>query len=325
MKKILVIKLGALGDFLQALGPFKAIRDHYKNDHVTLLTTPAFKEIAEDSGYFNAVMAFPRLKGRQIFKLLKRIFFLKSENFEVIYDLQTSSHTSRYFYYLRLMGWRGEFSGIAYGCTYPHKNKHRDLQHTLERQKEQLNDAGLFDVPFPDLSFLRKKKASDEVLDVIHSQRPFVILVPGGAPTRLDKRWPLQGWLEILKRLQAQRITTVIIGGGGEKNLNDAFKPGQPFLINLIGKTNFVDLAHLGAHALCALGNDTGPMHLLALSGCPSTVLFNLNASNPDLCGPKGKKVCYLCEKDLSRLEVDHVWKNLLEHKTEVLKKDFKG
>jgi len=33
--KILVIKLSALGDFIQALGPFKAIRQHHATDHVT--------------------------------------------------------------------------------------------------------------------------------------------------------------------------------------------------------------------------------------------------------------------------------------------------
>ncbi|HQS84298.1 MAG: hypothetical protein B7Y25_01330 [Alphaproteobacteria bacterium 16-39-46] len=323
MKKILVIKLGALGDFLQALGPFKSLRDYYKEDHLVLLTTPAFKGLAEDTGYFNTVLVFPRLKGRHVFKLMRRLLSLKNQNFEMIYDLQTSSHTSRYFYYLRLLGWRGKFSGIAFGCSHPHKNKQRDLQHTLERQKEQLQDAGLLKVFPPDLSFLLKKKVGVETAQILETNDPFVILVPGGAPTRLQKRWPLEGWFEILNRLGEKKIRAIVIGGPGEKDLIEAFKSPHPYLTNLIGKTSFVDLAHLGRRAFFALGNDTGPMHLLALVGCPCTVLFNLKESNPDLCGPFGKKVCYLCEKDLSRLEVDRVWKNLLEHDKDALKKDF--
>ena len=40
--RVLVIKLGALGDFLQALGPFAAIRHHHKEAKITLLTTAPF-------------------------------------------------------------------------------------------------------------------------------------------------------------------------------------------------------------------------------------------------------------------------------------------
>ena len=51
--KILVIKLGALGDFIQATGPFKAIRQHHRGAHITLLTTPPFVSLASDSSWFD--------------------------------------------------------------------------------------------------------------------------------------------------------------------------------------------------------------------------------------------------------------------------------
>ena len=40
--------------------------------------------------------------------------------------------------------------------------------------------------------------------------------------------------------------------------------------------------------ALAAVGNDTGPMHLIAAGGCPSLVLFS-HESDPSLCAPRGK------------------------------------
>ncbi|MEP0337122.1 MAG: lipopolysaccharide heptosyltransferase family protein, partial [Alphaproteobacteria bacterium] len=39
-RNILVIKLSALGDFVQALGPMQAIRAHHPGARVDLLTTP---------------------------------------------------------------------------------------------------------------------------------------------------------------------------------------------------------------------------------------------------------------------------------------------
>jgi len=38
-REILVIKLGALGDFVQVLGPMPEIRRHHADDRITLLTT----------------------------------------------------------------------------------------------------------------------------------------------------------------------------------------------------------------------------------------------------------------------------------------------
>ena len=54
-QRIQVIKLGALGDFIQAAGPFKAIRLHHKADHITLLTSQDFVDIAIASHWFDHV------------------------------------------------------------------------------------------------------------------------------------------------------------------------------------------------------------------------------------------------------------------------------
>src|SRR5205085_8216271 len=53
---ILVIRLSALGDFIQALGPFAAIRRHHAEDSITLLTTRPFAALAQELGYFDAVL-----------------------------------------------------------------------------------------------------------------------------------------------------------------------------------------------------------------------------------------------------------------------------
>ena len=52
---VLVIKLGALGDFVQALGPFAAIRRHHADARVTLLTTAPYEELAKALGFFDDI------------------------------------------------------------------------------------------------------------------------------------------------------------------------------------------------------------------------------------------------------------------------------
>ena len=53
--RILIIKLGALGDFVQALGPMAAIRKHHAGASVTLLTSKPYVDFAKASGLFDEV------------------------------------------------------------------------------------------------------------------------------------------------------------------------------------------------------------------------------------------------------------------------------
>jgi ADP-heptose:LPS heptosyltransferase len=70
----------------------------------------------------------------------------------------------------------------------------------------------------------------------------------------------------------------------------------------------------LARTALGAVGNDTGPMHLIAAAGAPSLVLFS-SESDPGLCAPRpgaqGGKVAILRKPDLVALSVSEVQSTL--------------
>src|ERR1700730_2073642 len=51
-RKILIVKLSALGDFVQALGPAAAL---HRPDRITLLTTTPYARFAEETGLFDEV------------------------------------------------------------------------------------------------------------------------------------------------------------------------------------------------------------------------------------------------------------------------------
>ena len=60
------------------------------------------------------------------------------------------------------------------------------------------------------------------------------------------------------------------------------------------------DLASLARAARVAIGNDTGPMHLIAAAGCPAVVLFSRD-SDPGAVRPAGPSVTVLRRPDLAR------------------------
>ena len=302
--RILVIKLGALGDFVQAMGPAAAIRAHHKDAEITLLTTAPFDEIAKKSPYFDHVWIDERPRGRAIAAWLQLRRRLREAHFDRVYDLQTSSRSSGYFHlmgpYLFGMGPRPEWSGIARGASHPHANPRRDSMHTLDRQADQLAKAGIAAVAPPDLSW-----AAAEIRH-FNLPRDFILLVPGGAAHRLDKRWPAERYAQLAARIAQHGVTPVVIGGRDEAEATRAVSRGVPLARDLAGQTNLAEIVGLGAAARYAVGNDTGPMHLIVAAGCAATVLYSA-ASDPALTQPRGDKVTVLRRDDLGTLGVDEV------------------
>ena len=172
-RPVLVIKLGALGDFVQALGPFSAIRTHHADQRIALLTTPPFVLIAEASGYFDDIRAGNRPAWWQFGAILELRRWLRDLNPTRVYDLQTSDRSSAYFNLLASP--KPEWSGIAAGCSHPHANPRRDDMHTIERQAEQLSMAGVH------LNAEFDRRWLDMNIAHFGLSEPFILLVPGGA------------------------------------------------------------------------------------------------------------------------------------------------
>jgi ADP-heptose:LPS heptosyltransferase len=291
---ILIIKLGALGDFVQALGPFQAIRDYHPKAHLTLMTTKPFVELAEKSGWFDDVWVDARPRLINLGAILALRQKLRGGHFKMIYDLQTSDRSS--FYYQLMWPDRPNWSGIAKGCSHPHDNPQRNFMHTHDRQADQLTRCGIMDIPSPDIAWM--------VGDVSRFNLPekFILLVPGGAPHRPDKRWSGGRYAALAKLLLGQGLCPVVIGTKDEAAEADEICTKNPDAISLIGQTSLFEIAVLANMASGAVGNDTGPMHLIAGTGCPSLVLY-AQASDPALCAQRGRDVEILQVSQLEKLD----------------------
>ena len=139
-----------------------------------------------------------------------------------------------------------------------------------------------------------------------------ILLVPGAAPHRTAKRWPAARYGELARRMGGPGGFTVqLIGGPDEVDLGRAIEDEAPDVINLIGHTDLAGVAALGAQAGLAIGNDTGPIHLIAATGTPTMVLFSAD-SDPELCAPRGQ-VAILREANLADLTVNTVFDAAIE------------
>jgi ADP-heptose:LPS heptosyltransferase len=306
--EILVIKLSALGDFVQAFGAFARIRGAHPDARITLLTTPPYAALAAASPYFDQVADDGR--PGSLAGAVALIGRLRRQRLTRVYDLQGNNRTNLLFQALR--PWPPVWSGVALGCALPHRNPDRMLMHTLERQAQQLSDAGIWpdapteagQAPAPDVAWMLKLPAVAPT-EALGASRPVALLIPGAAPHRPAKRWPAPCYADLARRLQALGFAVQLIGGPGEADLGKAIESEAPDVLNLIGRTDLAGLVALGANAALAVGNDTGPTHLVAAAGAPTVALFSSD-SDPALCAPRGR-VTVLAQSNLADLSVETV------------------
>ncbi len=263
MSRVLVIRHGAFGDIVLSFPAMAAIRAHHAADEITLLTTKLYAPLLGASPWFDRVEVDAKPEWWNIPGLMRLRGQLRG--FDMVYDLQTSGRSTRYF----TLAGRPPWSGIAKGCAFPDAPSRTTL-HTRERLEQQLRLAGVKALPVPNLSWLAG--------DVPPLPARYAVLVPGAAPHRPEKRFPAEKFREVAAGLG---LPVIVAGTAGERPLAQVIGG-----TDLTGKTNFLQLASVFRGAALAIGNDTGPMHLAAALGVPCISLFSA-ASDPALTAPR--------------------------------------
>jgi len=293
----LVIKLGALGDFVLALGAMAAVRRHHPEATLTLLTTKPLDELVAGSGWFDQIWIDRRPRRFDLagwWNLRRR---LRGGGFQRVYDFQNNDRTALYF---RLCAWPDggpEWSGLVSGCS------HRfcppvSLTHASDWQRTQLLSAGLPAPQSTDLAWL-----GDASVGVRFSLTDggYVLLIPGCARHRPEKRWPAEGYATLARAILNEGRLPVLLGTAAEAEVTQAISAAAPGCLDLTGQTRLTDLPALARGAAAAVGNDTGPMHLIGPTGCPTLVLFSCH-SQPHLARPLGPAVALLVQPNLTDL-----------------------
>ncbi len=297
---ILVIKLGAFGDFIQGLGAMKAIRHHHQNAHITLLTTKPFADLAKRCGYFDTVQidTKPRWINPSAWLRLRRWF--NTQNFARVYDLQNSDRTAFYFSLFRP---KPEWVGIAKGASHRNTDPNRTKKHGFAALCDTLALADIYDVEPDDLRWMEADTARFALT------QPYALIISGSAANRPEKRWPAKHFAALCDHLARAGIQPVLIGTEADTQATEQIitLAQTKSILDLTGKTAMDDLPALARGAVVAIGNDTGPMHMIAATGCQSLVLFNLKSSRPEKHAPIGAQVSTMASKGIENITVETV------------------
>jgi lipopolysaccharide heptosyltransferase II len=150
-----------------------------------------------------------------------------------------------------------------------------------------------------------------------HTREP--VLLNLGA-TKSANRWPAAHWGALARRLHAELGCNVALTGGrGDQQLAALVRrAGGEHAIDMVGKTDLAQLIALQRRAKLVVTCDTGPMHTAAAVGAPLLALFgaaderrtgpygqlqHVLRRNPP-CSPCGKRDCPL-PRHVCMLELD--------------------
>jgi ADP-heptose:LPS heptosyltransferase len=303
-RRVLVIKLGALGDFVLATGAFADLRAHEADSEITLLTTPALAEIAGAAPWFDRIEVDRRLPLWRIGYVAELMRRLRRGRYDIVYDLQGNRRTGRYW---RLMG-RPAWNGIVVGCSHPHTNANRHHMHGFDILRDQMGEIGVASTHEPDLSWAGEPLGQAENDALAAAAGRTVALLPGSAPSRPEKRWP--GFGDLARLVTADGDTPILVGAGAEADLLHEIEAATGAL-NLCGRLSVRQLVTLFTRVDCVVGNDTGPMHIAGAARALGLTILG-PASDPNRHAPPSLKIARLQSPDLASLDAAAVWERVV-------------
>ncbi len=297
---VLVIKLGALGDVILSLPHITRIVESFPQSRVTLLTAPEYRELAALVPGLE-VVAFPRKGFIAMFQLMR---WLLGRRFRLVIDLQGSTR-SRIMTLLTQAEQRvGRKAGISYTQVPADQD---DRTHALQRLNALLDVAGVMPAAqaMPDIFRGRSSSAVSAWLEKhLPGDRKRVLMHAGSSRRWPSKRWEEAHFSDLAHWLEASNFSVIWIGAEDDWEVNQRLS--KEVGVDATGAFSYMDLVALGHHAAFAITNDSGPMHLLSLSGIPVYAFFGPTdwrrshaigqqehvLINPVPCSPCFSRVC---------------------------------
>ena len=309
MSNILIIKLGSLGDLIQANGAIKDIKENFSENKVFLLTTSPYTDFMSSSPYLDGVLIDKRLPRWNLFYLSKLKKMLNRFSFTKVFDLQNSSRTSFYkkFFFKKDIFWSDSNSFLS----KEEKLEKRSIS-VLDRMELQLKKAGVSKTLFtkkPDLNWAVK-----DIKGIINQnfEGNYILIFPFCSPRLAKKKWPYYGELiELLKKNYGSKYNIVIAPGPREIEESKKFK--AKVILNNNQSLNIPELISLIKNASYIIGNDTGPSHICSHLNKKGLVLFGSHTT-PEKVSIESENFKSIISKDIRDIKVSDVFEKIKEN-----------
>ena len=276
MNRILVVRLGSLGDIVHAIPAVAALRSQWPHAQLDWATSPVYRDlVAMVDGVDHVVPVDTRaLFGSS--GLLTAIGRLRASRYDAVLDLQgllKSAVLARLAGGQRTLGYaRPDLREPAAAAFYSHATDVSEAGHVIDKALRLMRAIGCktsdrrFPISVPDIpevTALAKRLSSSG----------YALLNPGAAWP--NKRWPVDKYGVVAARLKVERgMTSVVLWGPGERARAEAVVAASEGAAEVAPPTTIPAIAALAQQARLIVSGDTGPLQLALAVGTPAVALF---------------------------------------------------
>jgi heptosyltransferase-1 len=268
--RILVVRLGAMGDVLHALPAVASLKHNFPGSQLTWLIKPQWAPLLESNPFVDHLVLLRRDLPRGLFRMWRD---LRSEEFDFAVDFQgllqsavlaSAAHPERIFGFHHSQV-RERAAAVFYSSKIISSSAH-----VVDRNLDLAVAAGasslLHTFPLPTGTPEGQLPDGD-----------FVLACPLAGWR--SKQWPMEHYAVLAARLRKELGIPLVLNG----------PPGCAFplvpdgVLHCCGLRGLIDATR---RAAAVLGVDSGPMHLAAALGKPGVAIFG--PTDPARNGPYG-------------------------------------
>jgi heptosyltransferase-3 len=289
--KILIIRGGAIGDFILTLPAIAAMREQFSHVHLELLGYPHIAQLALAGKLVDRVQPIEAAALAGFFARDGKlnddwVDYFSEFNLIVsyLYDPDDIFRTN--------VGRASPAQFIA----GPHRPEADDKTHATKVYLKPLERLAIFDTdPIPRLSLEPLRVPANQI--AIH---------PGSGSEK--KNWPEEKWAQFINQLLDQTPANILLVGGeaeGDrlKRLAGGLPPSR---CEIAQSLPLADLAQLLKSCLAFVGHDSGISHLAAALGLPCLVLWA--HTEEDVWRPQGQRLTIIREsRGISFITIEQV------------------
>ena len=287
--RVLIVKLGSIGDIVHTLPALDAIRKGLPQAEISWVVEHSTSEILRDNPLIDRLIevdtkALRRglMSGETLRAPRQQLRRLRASAFDIAIDFQgllKSASIARLSGARRVFGYSRQDLREPASAFFLTKRIHVAKQtHVIFKSLQLAQGALGISVPTDaaDLSFpiaVPDHAKAEASAEIEKTNSPYAILNPGGGwPTKL---WSPERFGQLADALWLHfGLQSLITYGPGEIELADsvvkASQSGKARPVNISLKGFFM----LARHAKIYVGGDTGPTHLAVAAGTPITGLF---------------------------------------------------
>jgi heptosyltransferase I len=288
---ILVIRLSSLGDVLMSVPAVRALRQHFPEAHISWLAEGSVAGILAQQDFIDDVIYFPRgalsrhLKTGHLpttaYILKDFLKTLRQRKYDLIIDFHGIAKSVAMMLLAR--GGRTVGFGTMFAKDMSHvfyRERINGIQKRIHKVERNMLVASFMGCTEPAAEL--PLRAHDETRRYIHDffrshniKQPVVAVNPFASKDSAFKRWPLERYADLARKIKENNMgSVVIIWGPGEREEATRLTAMAGEGVELACQTDIVQLYALLAECSAYIGGDTGTTHLASAAQIPVISLF---------------------------------------------------